>query len=353
MSHSDGFDLIAVAVPQVPNWDRFNIAAYRVFGWALARGLLKSSDLIHSVDLGFAGILGSTWASFGGIRHVTQLTTDLERTLLAWTRSHVSWNTHVHGVACNSQALATQFARRFPLISNVRTVYRGVDLNSYHPCDAVAGPLAAKPPVRFLYLGGFPEYNGRGYGANTKGGETLLAVWHAAEMEMISAGASILIVGHRVTRRRLAGWLETLKEPSRVHLSDTIDPDLVAPYVRASDVVLVPSMQEGLPNLVMEAAACGRAVFGSKTGGIPEIVVPGETGLLLPPGDVTAWKNALVSYANNINDLKTMGQRARQRMEKLFDAKTYASQMMDLYTAALGEPIEAAEKRVQFQKSCG
>src|SRR6185369_910565 len=153
-------------------------------GWPLLRQLVSETDLIHSVDLGFGGILGSAWGHVAGVRHVTQLTTDLNRTIIAWGRSPLKWQDHIQGVACNSEELRKQFSCRFPTVPNVRTVYRGVDVNSYRPWGPVAGPLANEKPVRFLYLGGFPEYSGPGYGSNIKGGKTLLSAWQAAEKEL-------------------------------------------------------------------------------------------------------------------------------------------------------------------------
>jgi glycosyltransferase involved in cell wall biosynthesis len=98
-------------------------------------------------------------------------------------------------------------------------------------------------------------------------------------------------------------------------------------------------MQEGLPNVVMEASACGRAVLGSNTAGIPEIIRNGETGLLVPPGEVMAWKNALITYATKIDQLGIMGQRARARMEALFDSKQYRHGIMDLYRTVMSERL--------------
>jgi glycosyltransferase involved in cell wall biosynthesis len=98
-------------------------------------------------------------------------------------------------------------------------------------------------------------------------------------------------------------------------------------------------MEEGLPNVAMEASACGRPVFGSNVGGIPEVVLNKETGLILPAGDVVTWKNALIGYAGQSHKLREMGERARMHMELLFDCRKYARQMLDLYSSALREPL--------------
>jgi len=194
--------------------------------------------------------------------------------------------------------------------------------------------------VRFLFLGGFPPYLGSPHGANTKGAETLLAAWQEAERDLISNCASLMIAGPDAGIDRVARWRSGLQHPEQVYLAGILPPDMIPAYIRSSDVVLIPSMAEGLPNVAMEASACGRPVFGSGVGGIPEVVVHGETGLVLPAGDVAAWKNALVEYAGQASRLQKMGERARHRMEVFFDCRNYAPEMLDLYRAVLREPLD-------------
>jgi glycosyltransferase involved in cell wall biosynthesis len=184
-------------------------------------------------------------------------------------------------------------------------------------------------------MGGFPSNPNLPHGRNTKGGETLLAAWKAAEDELAAASASLLVANLAAPDEHAARWQKSLKHPDLVDLAGPLAPSTVASYMRAADVVLVPSLQEGLPNVAMEASACGRAVFASAVGGLPDIVVPGQTGLLLPAGDVGAWGEAMAQYAKRASELKLMAQAARVRMERLFDAQQYAIRMKELYLAVL------------------
>jgi glycosyltransferase involved in cell wall biosynthesis len=111
-------------------------------------------------------------------------------------------------------------------------------------------------------------------------------------------------------------------------------------YIQSCDAVLVPSLQEGFPNVALEAAACGRTVLASKLDGIAELVVHGETGALVPPGDARSWASALTQYAQRRDDLHAFGRNARSRAENYFDANAYPENMVDLYHAALREPLE-------------
>jgi glycosyltransferase involved in cell wall biosynthesis len=348
ISACEGVRVVTVTAPQIPGYSDVNIEIYRYLGWLRLRSLLRTCDLIHSVSAEFAGILASTWGRWACVPHLAQIVGSDINSILPrrlTCRSIAGWEEHVHAVACNSQALATGFLELYPQARNVRTVYRGVDLERYHPSGPVIGPLADRPPVRFLFLGGFPAYPDLPHGDNTKGGQTLLDAWKAAEGPLLSTGASLLIGGPQSDADGIARWRARLRNPKQVHLVGPLHPDLIPGYLRSAEVVLMPSLEEGLPNLAMEASACGRAGFGSDVGGMSEVIADGETGLLLPPGDVRAWQNALIAYADRVGPLKAMGRRARRRMELLLDCRQFAPQMLDLYQTALREPLFISQKQ--------
>jgi glycosyltransferase involved in cell wall biosynthesis len=98
-------------------------------------------------------------------------------------------------------------------------------------------------------------------------------------------------------------------------------------------------MEEGLPNVAVEASACGRPVFGSSLEGIAEVVIQGSTGLVLPLGDVRSWAEALVAYSKRPADLRKMGEAARVFMERAFDRNSYAKETLDLYRSVMRQPL--------------
>jgi glycosyltransferase involved in cell wall biosynthesis len=341
LSLTEGVTVSTLAVPQLIASPVLNSALYRYLGWPLVQPLLRSNcDIVHSVDV-TVGIVASFWANRAGVHHVTQVIgSDINSILprIRKRRGVDGWERNLHGVACNSKTLADAFLKLYPGARNVRTIYRGVDLERCNPHGAALGPLAASLPVRFLFLGGFPHYPTLPHGANTKGGETLLEAWQLAEINFGSRPPSLMIAGLGADSQRLFRWRAALRHPDRVHLAGVLAPAQIPAYIRSSDVVLLPSMQEGLPNVALEASACGRAVFGSMVGGIPEVIRDGETGLILPAGNVKAWAKALVEYSTQASTLEWMGKRARQVMELSFDHHQYAPKMLDLYAAALREP---------------
>lgn len=92
----------------------------------------------------------------------------------------------------------------------------------------------------------------------------------------------------------------------------------VAELMAASDVVVLPSFSEALPTVLVEAAAAGRPVVASRVGGIPEVVIDGETGLLVDPGDVVGLAASISALLLEPARAHAMGDRARLRASRLF-----------------------------------
>ncbi|HEU0187894.1 MAG TPA: glycosyltransferase family 4 protein [Gallionellaceae bacterium] len=80
----------------------------------------------------------------------------------------------------------------------------------------------------------------------------------------------------------------------------------------------------------VEAQACGVPVLCSDNGGIPETLQPGTTGLLLPPGDVAAWRDAILALANDAELRRKMIAAGRGWVDSHFSAPVIARQFVEL-----------------------
>ena len=96
-------------------------------------------------------------------------------------------------------------------------------------------------------------------------------------------------------------------------------------------VFACPSVYEPLGIVNLEAMACGTAVVGSRTGGIPEVVAEGETGLLVPPGEPEALAVALNALLGDPDRAQAMGQAGRKRAVAEFGWPAIAAQTAELY----------------------
>jgi glycosyltransferase involved in cell wall biosynthesis len=92
----------------------------------------------------------------------------------------------------------------------------------------------------------------------------------------------------------------------------------VAPLLAAADVVVMPSLQEGLGVAALEAMAAARPVIASRIGGLGEVVVDGETGWLVSPGNVEELAVALESALRNLAESRRRGAAARARVSREF-----------------------------------
>jgi len=112
----------------------------------------------------------------------------------------------------------------------------------------------------------------------------------------------------------------------------------VARLLAGADVFVLPSLHEGLGIAVIEAMAAGLPAVVSRVGGLPEIVVEGETGLLVPPGDAAALAAAVRRLASEPLWAGTLGRQGRARALQLFTSTSMAAAVEGYYYELLRQP---------------
>jgi glycosyltransferase involved in cell wall biosynthesis len=105
--------------------------------------------------------------------------------------------------------------------------------------------------------------------------------------------------------------------------------------IAAADVVLLPSRQEALPTVLMEAAALGKPVVATDVGGVREVVRHGETGLLVREHDPTALADAVTCLFGDAARRQDLGTAARSRACSDFDARAWIGRLADIYARAV------------------
>jgi glycosyltransferase involved in cell wall biosynthesis len=112
--------------------------------------------------------------------------------------------------------------------------------------------------------------------------------------------------------------------------------DVRAVWRRAAIAVL-PSTSEGLPKALLEAAACARPIVASDAPGCRDVVHDGETGLLVPPGDIDALAAALAQLATDPVRRQAMGRAGRALVEREFGEERVARETLALYHSLMRE----------------
>ncbi len=178
----------------------------------------------------------------------------------------------------------------------VKVVHCGLEPAAFHTDESSTDPV-------FVSVGRLsPE----------KGHLILIDAFHAIASRY--ANASLVLAGDGPLRGILEAQIAKFKLEERVKITGWISNEQVRDEIRKSCVLVQPSFQEGLPVVLMEAMAMSRPVISTYVAGIPELVVPGEVGWLVPPGDTAALSAALEHcLLTPKEELRRMGVAAHRR----------------------------------------
>lgn len=105
----------------------------------------------------------------------------------------------------------------------------------------------------------------------------------------------------------------------------------VAPYLSAMDLYVQPSLMEGFGIAVVEAMAMGKAVVGTRTGGLPEVIVDQDTGLLVPPENAPALAEAIDMLLNDSGRRERFGRAGRIRAITHFSIEAMMRGLTSIY----------------------
>jgi len=155
--------------------------------------------------------------------------------------------------------------------------------------------------------------------------------------ELITGGAPafLVVVGKGPYREVIRGCIRELGLGPWVRLVGYHDD--VAPWLALMDAVVLPSYSnEGVPQALIQAMVMGRPVVGAAIGGIPEIVIPGQTGLLTPPRDPHALAQAMRRLMEDAELCARLGRGGRDLVCRRFSLESMAEQVERVYDGIVG-----------------
>ena len=208
----------------------------------------------------------------------------------------------------------------------IRVVVSGLELGEYafHPAEP-----PGDRPCRVLMMGRLVGKKGFRYGLEA--------------LDILARqGVAIhcTLVGDGPLRMALEKQAGGIPPPARVHFAGALSAPEAKRAIQSADIVLVPSVraedgdQEGIPNVLKEAMALGRPVIASRHAGIPELVVDGVNGTLVPEEDGPAMAKALHNLMSQpAGSWSDRIARARLRVEEDFDNPRVCERLSALYHA--------------------
>ena len=147
----------------------------------------------------------------------------------------------------------------------------------------------------------------------------------------------LMIVGEGELKRELMALTRRMGLEKNVVFTGQVDGSMLPLCYAASDIFVLPSVSrlEAFGIVLIEAMASGKPVISTTIPGAREVVIPGETGLIVPPGDSESLANAMATLLRNDKLRYEMGCRARSLAERKYDWTDVANQYLRVYEAAL------------------
>lgn len=203
----------------------------------------------------------------------------------------------------------------------------GVDCDRLQPM-----PEPAPEPVRIAFVGRMLD---------DKGLQSLMRAHkilrsRGSTVELALAGEPDL---QDPTSISMAEWDRWANEPGIVRLGHIED---IRDVWRTAHIAVLPSRSEGLPNSLLEAAACGRPMIATDVPGCREVVIDGATGLLVDVDDDVALANAINDLACDPQKRARMGRAARSLTEVRFSAVDIGRQTVAVYREVLDREAGAS-----------
>jgi N-acetyl-alpha-D-glucosaminyl L-malate synthase BshA len=228
------------------------------------------------------------------------------------------------GVTAVSRFLRQMTLDEFQIKNGIEVIYNFIDLADYCPSRAYKDRAAfAQADERILL-----------HVSNFRPVKRVLDVVRIFERVNRDVPSVLLMVGEGPERSSAQALARRLGIQERVRFLGTQEG--VQELAAMADVFLLPSELESFGLSALEAMACGVPVVGSDAGGLPEVVTDGETGYLLPVGEVEAMASRVIFILRDEERRRRMGAAGRQRAEALFGAERIVTQYEQYYERVLG-----------------
>jgi colanic acid/amylovoran biosynthesis glycosyltransferase len=216
---------------------------------------------------------------------------------------------------CRSQLMSLVDPQHW---SKLHVVHMGVDVGG--PAEPQTRDRPDGAAVRVLFVGRLVPEKG-------------VPLFVSAVEQLVARGLAVeaVVVGEGPMRAQLESGLAGRGLAGVVRFVGAVGQDELPDWYAWADIFCLPSFAEGLPVVLMEALLQGLAVVTTPIAGIPELVVDGRTGLLVPPGRVGPLVDAIASLAEDPERRRRLGEAGRDAVRRDFDASKSAAGLIRLF----------------------
>jgi glycosyltransferase involved in cell wall biosynthesis len=225
--------------------------------------------------------------------------------------------------------------------AKIHRVYNGIDLERFPtPHYDTAHPAVALQVPRIISVGRLVAF---------KGFEDLIDA--CAELVRRGLEFTCEIIGDGPLRNDLQTKVDMLNLSGRVHLLGSLSQQAVLEKLQAADIFALASVTDAqrasdvFPTVILEAMASARAVISTRLAGIPELVVDGQTGVLVSPGDTAALADALERLLRDPKLRLHYGRAGRARIEQRFRIEDTVAPLLKLFETASDTAAKSRQRR--------
>lgn len=300
----------------------------------LARALRAGRiDILHS-HLFYASLLASPVARLCRVPAIIETPHLSERWRRGWLRSHYTVD-RLAGLLVNRYIAVSEANGRYlreekGLPSRkVTVIQNGCDLDRFSP-RALAGSSRSRAELGLCDSDPVLVLIGRL--APQKGHPVLLEALR--EIRLRHPGTTLVCVGDGEERERLVERVAALGLSEAVRFAGFQED--VRPWLAAADIVVLPSLWEGLPLTAIEALAAERPVVATAVDGTPEVVINEQTGLTVPPADPASLAEAIGRLLSDPGLARRLARSGRSLVQQRFGQQRQIAMTETVYLEAVG-----------------
>lgn len=249
-----------------------------------------------------------------------------------------------------SSDLATYLFRdmNYPL-NEIKIVKNPIDANKFAPDGPRAIP--ADGHLTVLFVGRLEERKGVRYLI-----EAIPHIFEKIAVDNLSVRFVIIgsdtttAAGHQPVLPQLKQMLAKSGCTDNVVFLSHVPLAEMPAYYRSADICIAPSLYDNAPYTCLEAMSCGRPLIGTDAGGMPEYIIDGESGLIIPAADTDAIVQAVTKLLKNEEERLRLGKNARSYILEKIDRSQIAKQNEAVYKLAMAR-FASKKERAVYQRS--